>query len=143
MGTHLDDARIEMPIVGDQTALRTGEGNRVDTARLYCDRKQRHRDALARRHQHVEFPARRFAFNLVVGLRSLFCQGEQAIRGLAHRAHHDHHRVTGATSCDNPVRDVTEMFYIGERRAAVFLDDDRTGGQGPPSLTQHDRGWAV
>ena len=117
MRAHVDDARVEMTIVGDDAALGSREGDRVDAPLLNRHREQRHRDAFASREQHVELAPGRGRVDLV-------SEGEELIGRLAHRRDDDHHVVPRLAGRDDLLRDAVDLLHVGHGAATVFLDDD-------------------
>ena len=105
MRPHLDDARVEVAIVGEDARLRPGELIASSAARVDRHREQRHRHALARREEHVELAARRLVRRApVVG--GALRERDELVRGLAHRAHDDDDVVTCALRSDDAVGDL-------------------------------------
>ncbi len=118
VGAHLEDARVEVAVVGDDAALRAGEADRVGAARVDGDGQQRHGDPLARRDEHVELAPRRLG-------RHALGQLEQPVGGLAHRADDDHDVVARLLRGHDPVGHGADLLHVGDRRATVLLDQDR------------------
>ena len=79
---HLDDARVDVAIVGDDARLAAGEADRVAAELADRHRQQRHRDALAGGQQHVELAASGLG-------ETCFASAEQLVGRLAHRGDDD------------------------------------------------------
>ena len=126
--TNFDDARVEVAIVRDDARLRTGEAHRVPAARADRDGQERHADALAGADEHVELPLRDLRALAAVPRRGLARELEQAVGGLAHRAHDDDHPMPAPSSRHHDVRDLPQLAEIGERRASELLHDDAHRG---------------
>ena len=115
--THLDDARVDVTIVGDDARLAAGEADRVAAELADGHRQQRHRDALAGGQQHVELAP--------VGVgRDLLGEAEELVGRVAHRRDDDHDVVPGAPRAHDAIGDLLDAGDVGDARAAVFLDDD-------------------
>ena len=78
----LDDARVDMAVVGDDARLAAGEADGVAAQLADRHREQRHRDPLAGGQQHVQLAPIR------VG-RHLLGHRQQVVGRVAHRRHDD------------------------------------------------------
>ncbi len=124
MRPDLDDAGVEVPIARDDPGLAAGEADGLLAAGMNGDGEERHGDALAGRHEHVELAAGRLGGAAGAALGDGAREGEEAVCGLAHGADDDHDVVPRALGGDDAVRDLSELCDIGDGGAAVFLDDD-------------------
>ena len=79
--------------------------------------QQRHRDALARREEHVQLAAVRVLGD-VVG------EPHEVVGRLAHRRDDHDHLVSLAMGADDVLRDGPDPVGIRDRGAAVLLDND-------------------
>ncbi len=113
--SHLENAGVEMAVARDDAALRAGEADGLRAARMNGDRQERHGDAFARRHEHVELAARRVDGD---PLR----QREKLVGRLPHRADDDDDVVACALGGDDSVGDDANLLHVGHGRTAVFLD---------------------
>ena len=59
--------------------------------------------------------------------RNLGCEREQVVGGIAHRGHHDAHVMALFAGRDDALRDLLDALSVGDRRAAVLLDDEAHG----------------
>ena len=115
---HLDDARVDVAIVGDDARLAAGEADRVAAELADRHRQQRHRDPLAGGEQHVELaPVRDSATPAWPAPSS-----SSVVSPIA--------ETTTTTSCParrvRMTRSATCCMRVDVRdaRAAVLLDDD-------------------
>jgi hypothetical protein len=114
---HLDDARVHMPVGGDDPRLTAREADRVASEIADGDRQQRHRDALAGGEQHVELAP--------VGIgRHLLGEREQVVRGPAHRGDDHDDAVSGGARAHHARGDAPNARDVRHAGAAVLLDDD-------------------
>ena len=118
--TDLDDARVDMAIVGDDPGLTAGEADRIAAQFTNREREQGHRDSLAGREQHVELAT------LGVG-RNLLRHRQQLVSGIAHGRHDDDHPMAPARRLHYTLGDISELADIRDAAAAVLLDDDGHG----------------
>ena len=129
---HLDDARIDVPVVGDDARLAAGEADRIAAQLADRDGQQRHRDALARREQHVELAP--------FGVRGdLLGHREQIVGRVAHRRHDDDDIVALLARSHDALRHLPQLFHIGDAAAAVFLHDDGHIQLGSPNADVRPR----
>ena len=115
---HLDDARIDVAIVGDDAGLAAGEADGIAAELADRHRQQRHRDPLARREQHVELATLRVR-------RELLGHRQQLVGRIAHRGDDDHDLMSAARGLHHALGDVSELLDVGDAAAAVLLHDDR------------------
>ncbi len=120
VGAHVDDPGIEVAVVGDDSALRTRERNRVNAPLLDRHRQQGHGHAFSGREQHVQFSARGIGVDLMGESEELICR-------FAHGRNDDHDIVTGLARRDDLLGDPVDLLNVGHGTATVFLDDDRHG----------------
>jgi hypothetical protein len=114
---HLDDARVNVPIVGDDAGLAAGKTDRVATALANRHREQRHRDAFAGREQHVELTA--------IGIRRDFLRQRQQIVGrISHRGDHNHDVVAELARGHNALGDLSQLVRVGDAAAPILLNDN-------------------
>ncbi len=120
----VDDARLAVHGVGDDTGLGAGEGAGLVTEVGDGHGDQRHRDALTRRQEHVELATRRER-------RHLVGEVEQLVGGVAHGGDDHAYGVTGLAGLDDPPGDALDAVGVGDRRSAVLLDDEAHFGGAP------------
>ena len=113
----LEDARVGVRAVGDDAALRAGEADRLDAARVERHPQERHRDPLARGEQHVELATVRVGAHLAG-------EAEQLVRRIAHGAHHHDHLVALLPGLRHPGSHALDALHVRDGGSAVFLDDD-------------------
>ncbi len=107
-----------MRVVGEDAHLPTGVASRRDAALAQGDRKQSDRHLLARRRDDVDLAR--------IGIRGqLLRQSEEAIRFARHRRHDDDELVAVAMEARHALCDAADAIGGTDRRAAVFLDDQR------------------
>ena len=94
---HFDDPRVDVAIVRDDARLAAGEADGVTAQLAHRHREERHRDALARRQQHVELAP------IGVG-RDLLGEPQQLVGRVAHRRDDDDDVVALPASCASPAR---------------------------------------
>ncbi len=131
---HLDDARVEVAVVRDDSGLRAGEADGVVPARLDGDGEQRHADALAGADQHVELAlgGLRASVRRAAGTHGgLLGEGQQVVGGLAHGTDHDDDVVAVLLRTDDLIGYGAELVDVGDGRSAVLLNDDGHGGRVP------------
>ena len=86
-------------------------------------RQQRHRDALARREQHVHLAAAGLVGD-VVG------EADEVVGRLAHRRDDDDDVVAGPAGARDVIGDGPDAIRVGDRGAAELLDEESHGSQG-------------
>ena len=97
----LDDARVDVAIVGDDARLAAGEADGVAAQLANRHRQQRHRDALAGASAACRARA--------VGVRrDLLGEREQLVGRVAHRRHHDDDIVARAPGAHDPLGDLPD-----------------------------------
>jgi hypothetical protein len=113
----VDDLGPAVHAVGDDARLAAGEraGAEPEVGDGHGD--QRHRDSLARRHQHVELAWRRHRADLLGEV-------EQVVGGVPHRGDGHDDVVAGLLRLGDPTSDPLDALGVGQRRSAVLLDDD-------------------
>jgi hypothetical protein len=102
--------------IGAEASLASGIGAGLLAHALDRHGEERHRDALPRREQHVEFAASGERGDLVG-------QVQKFIGGVAHGRDHDDDLVARLAGLDDALRHSLDALRIGERRAAVLLHD--------------------
>jgi hypothetical protein len=117
-GRDVDDLGPAVLGVGDDTGLRAGEGAHAVSLVGDGHRQQRHRNPLSGGHQHVELTRGRHRADLA-------CEVEKFVGGVAHRGDRDDDVIAFLARVDDPARDAFDALGVGDRRATVFLDDDR------------------
>src|SRR3989441_911641 len=117
LGADLSDPCPRVGAVGADRRLESRERTRPQPYGLQGHREEGDRDLLARGEQHVHLAwlGRR---------RHLVREGHEAVGRLAHRRDDDDKLVAGRARRDAP-GDVPDLLVVGDRRAAVFLDDQR------------------
>ena len=132
-GPHLDDARVYVPIVGDDAGLAAGEADGVAAQFADRHREDGHRDPLAGGEQHVELTS------IGVG-RDLPRERQQLVGRIAHRGYDDRDVVAGSLRPHDAVGDLADARNVGNAAAAVLLDDDRHGaGDDSATSTHHSQ----
>ena len=117
-GTHLDNSRIHVAVVGDDAGLAARETDGVASKFTYRHREQRHRDAFPGGKQHVQFASFRVR-------RDLPGHFKQMIGRVAHRGNDHYHLMPLIPRADDAPGHLAYFIGIGHTAAAVFLDDDR------------------
>ncbi len=105
-GPYLHDPGVGVAGVGDDAALGPGKGFRGVAHLVERHGQQRHRDALPHRQQHIELPGRG-------GGDHLFCQREEPVGGVAHRADHHDDALVALFLGDDSLRDPLELIGVG------------------------------
>jgi len=123
-GVDVGDAGTTVAGVGADARLRAGQRDGLDALRVQCHGHERATHVLTGGQQQVHLAR---IWLVSDGRREL----GQMIGGVTHRADHDHEvGAFTAITCD-PSRDMTDALGVGQRRAAVFLDDE--SGHAPES----------
>ena len=116
------DARPAVARVRADAGLRSGQRDGLDARRLEGHGHERAADVLAGGEQEVHLAR-------VGVVRDGGRQVEQVVGRVAHGADDDDEVCAGATVAGDPPGDVADALGIGERRAAVLLDDERGHGR--------------
>ena len=120
-GANLDDLRLAVDGVGDDPRLRAGERDRLVAEILDHHRRERARDPLADRDEHVQLPRMRRR-------RDLVGEVEQLVRRVAHRREDADDAMPFLACGDEPRRDALQLLRIAHRRAAE-LEHERAAGR--------------
>jgi hypothetical protein len=128
LGGDLRDAGLGVGAIRAEAGLGTGERARLEAEPVQRHGQQRDGHLLARRQQHVHLAR--------VGRgRDLAGEAEQSVGGLAHGGDDDD-RLMSRRAVGDTARDVTDFLGVGDRRASVFLNDQR---HGPRILSRRSR----
>ena len=114
----LHDAGIGVGAIGDDPALGAGEADCVHPARVQRHAQKGHGDALAGGEEHVQLAPVRVGSHLA-GKR------QQLVGSVAHGGDHHHHLVAALARLRHPLRHPADLLDVGDRGAAVLLDQDR------------------
>ena len=119
---HLDDLRLAVDGVGDDPGLRAGQRDRLVAEVVDHHRRERARDPLADRDEHVELAR-------VRGGRDLARQLEQLVRRVAHRREDADDAVPLVARCDQPRRDSLQLLRVADRGAAELEHERAARGR--------------
>ena len=111
------DPGAPMAPVGPDARLGSGQRDRVHAERLERHRDERAAHVLASREEQVHLARVRLVGD---GGR----ERDEVVGGIAHRADDDHEVGAVAAVSGDSTRDVPDALGIGERGAAVLLDDE-------------------
>ena len=112
----LADLGLHVGAVGEDPGLRAGQRDRLLPEVVDRHRDERARDPLAGREQHVELPHVRRG-------RDLVGEVDQPVGRLAHRRDGADDAQATLLRLDEAARDVLDLVWIGDRRAAELHHD--------------------
>ena len=112
------DLGLGVDAVGDDARLCSGEGDCLAAHALDRHGGEGHRGLLSRGEKDVHLALGGLAGNLAGQL-------DQGICDPRHRRNHGDNRVSRTLSLEKTLRDVGDALGIGDRGAAIFLDDER------------------
>ena len=136
----VDDLRLAVHGVGDDPRLRAGERDRLVAEILDRHRRERARDPLADRDEHVQLARLRRR-------RDLVGEVDQLVGRVAHRREHADDAVPLLARGDEPRGDALELLRIADRGAAE-LQHDACRGAAPrhprrPPERLRTRSWPL
>ncbi len=116
-GVEREDARSTVGHIGAQAGLGAGEAHGVHAHGVERHGQEGHRDRLSGGEEQVELACLRLVSQLAR-------EGKEAVGGVTHRRDDDDEPVARAGARRDASGDVADALGVGDRGAAVLLDDE-------------------